>query len=387
MRFNPFNPQQPARPDFFVGRVEELEKFEQNLLQTIHDSPMNMAITGNRGIGKTSTLIKFEEIAKRHNCLVVRLSNYEKNIKDVTELTSYLLFSLKNEFLATRPLEKNLKDFGDWVLALRPTVGYGDFSLTLQEKQSAAQSILRVHLEEFWNAVKTEFDAVVILIDEAESLEEVEGAMTFLREVFQRLSTNCRYSLVLCGKLNYTERMSESFSPLNRFFPDMKLDPFEEGDVREYILRKLKSVDVTIQDSTIKKIYEMSQGHPYVVAVASAGLFNMLKDNENIITQEMFDSGYPKIKYELEKDFFYPMYHPLTPKAKEILMKICQNIDSTEFTFNQATDITKMKRTQIAPYIQELVKRGIINKPRRAHYAIFHKMFWEFIRSQKTAMP
>jgi Cdc6-like AAA superfamily ATPase len=75
MRFNPFNPQQPARPDFFVGRAEELEKFEQNLLQTIHDSPMNMAITGNRGIGKTSTLIKFEEIAKRHNCLVVRLSN------------------------------------------------------------------------------------------------------------------------------------------------------------------------------------------------------------------------------------------------------------------------------------------------------------------------
>jgi hypothetical protein len=43
---NIFNPQQSARPDFFVGRAEEPEKFEQNLLQTIHDSPMNMAITG-----------------------------------------------------------------------------------------------------------------------------------------------------------------------------------------------------------------------------------------------------------------------------------------------------------------------------------------------------
>ena len=74
MRFNPFNPQYPPRSEFFVGRTEEIERFEQILLQTINSSPLNMALTGNRGIGKTSTLGKFEELAGAKNCLVIRSS-------------------------------------------------------------------------------------------------------------------------------------------------------------------------------------------------------------------------------------------------------------------------------------------------------------------------
>jgi Cdc6-like AAA superfamily ATPase len=54
IRYNPFNPQQPAKPHFFVGREQERKSFETFLLQTIHSSPMNLAITGDRGMGKTS---------------------------------------------------------------------------------------------------------------------------------------------------------------------------------------------------------------------------------------------------------------------------------------------------------------------------------------------
>ena len=56
MRYNPFNPQQPARPDFFVGREPEIVTFEKFFTQTVQGSPMNMSITGNRGMGKTSLL-------------------------------------------------------------------------------------------------------------------------------------------------------------------------------------------------------------------------------------------------------------------------------------------------------------------------------------------
>ncbi|HIH16072.1 MAG TPA: ATP-binding protein [Candidatus Diapherotrites archaeon] len=82
MRINPFNPQIPARPQFFVGREAELDQFERWLLQTTNGSPMNMSITGNRGMGKTSLLVKMEQIAKNHGCLVFRMSNYENNIQN-----------------------------------------------------------------------------------------------------------------------------------------------------------------------------------------------------------------------------------------------------------------------------------------------------------------
>ena len=61
MRYNPFNAQIPARPEYFVGRDEEILTFERNVLQTVHSSPTNMCIIGNRGIGKTSLLARYSE--------------------------------------------------------------------------------------------------------------------------------------------------------------------------------------------------------------------------------------------------------------------------------------------------------------------------------------
>ena len=95
MRYNPFNPQSPARPEFFVGRCNEIEIFKRYLFQTIHGSPMNMAIVGNRGIGKTSILTKFENIARSEKCLVTSISNFEGNAENILELANFLLSNLR----------------------------------------------------------------------------------------------------------------------------------------------------------------------------------------------------------------------------------------------------------------------------------------------------
>ena len=95
MKYNPFNPQNPVEPEFFVGRENELKKFHQNLLQTIYGSPLNMSISANRGMGKTSILVKIEDIAKKNNCLVFRMSNYEGNVKTIIHLTDYLILGIK----------------------------------------------------------------------------------------------------------------------------------------------------------------------------------------------------------------------------------------------------------------------------------------------------
>ena len=95
MRYNPFNPQQPAKPNIFVGRAKEVHTFESFLMQTMHNSPMNLSITGDRGMGKTSILNKFEDIAKTNNCLTIKISNYEGNVKDVLEFSDFLILNIQ----------------------------------------------------------------------------------------------------------------------------------------------------------------------------------------------------------------------------------------------------------------------------------------------------
>jgi predicted transcriptional regulator len=43
-----------------------------------------------------------------------------------------------------------------------------------------------------------------------------------------------------------------------------------------------------------------------------------------------------------------------------------------------------MKGQAVAPYIQELVKKGCINKPERATYEFFHQLFIDFLSSRAS---
>lgn len=378
MRFNPFNPQLPARPDFFVGREPEIITFEKYLVQTMHNSPMSLSVTGNRGMGKTSLLMKFEQVAKENSCLVVRLSNYESNVKDIIDLCDFIALNIKSEILSKKKLER----LGEWVKAFKPTLGWNDFTLTLEKKQ-VAQELFRQKLTKLWKESKPDFKAIVLLIDEAESLEKVPGALTFLREVFQRISSEANYMVVLAGKLNFPEKMSESFSPLNRFFPAQKLRSLSQQEMKEYLKRKLNPENLDITDEAVNYLVGKSEGHPYVFVAMCYLLFDSLNDEDSLIDSNLIERSALKIKSHLAKDFFSPMFHPLSKKAKEILIAICTNSKKNEFTLKEATKWSKETSSYLSPYILELLKRGILNKPERATYCIFHTLFLEYVLEVK----
>lgn len=383
MQLNPFNPQQPARPDFFIGREPEITQFEKFLLQTIAGSPMNMSITGNRGIGKTSLITKIEAISKEKKCLVVRLSNYEGNVNSIVEFSDFISTNIKTELISKSDITRNLKEISNWLSSFKPQIEWNDVKLSFEKKQ-LVQEYFRKRLIEMWGNIKKNFNACVILIDEAESLEKIEGIFQFLREVFQRVSSEANYMVVLAGKLNFPERMSESFSPLNRFFPVHKLEPFSNLEVEAYIQRKLLNTGVSIAEDVRRVIESESNGHPYVLVSMCYVIFDSRIDNEKIIDKNVVRRALPKIQVELEKDFFSPIYHPLTPKAKIVLSKIARNIKGLDFTFSEAVKWAGLNSNYTSPYIQELLRKGIINKPQRGRYQLFHKLFVEYVKKMSV---
>jgi len=379
MRYNPFNPQAPARPQVFVGREPEIIEFEKYLSQTIHGSPMNMSINGNRGMGKTSLLVKFEEIAKKEKCLVLRISNYEGNVTNILELADYISVNLKREILVTKKFGSEYEKFKQYAASISPTIGFGEVSLKI-EREQIVQDMFRIRLLKLWDEMKGHFKAAVILIDEAESLERIEGAIIFLREVFQRISGDSNYMVVLAGKLNFPEKMSESFSPLNRFFPCSTLVPFNQSEIETYSTNQLSSVGVKIEKSALNQICHITEGHPYVLVAYCYMVFDSLPESEILITKNHLDVIECKIRARLAQDFFNPMYHPLTPKAKLVLQKIVVNATRLDFMFSDAVKWNKLKNNQISPYISELMRKGVIYKLERGKYQFFHGLFVEYVK-------
>ena len=65
-KINPFKPNSPVPPGMFIGRFSAIESLEQCLIQTKAGQPVNFMVTGERGIGKSSLLLYFAELACGH---------------------------------------------------------------------------------------------------------------------------------------------------------------------------------------------------------------------------------------------------------------------------------------------------------------------------------
>lgn len=349
---------------------------------------MCMAIGGNRGIGKTSIITKFADIAKEEKCLVVRVSNIEGGAENVDELSSFILENLKLEYLSGGHivLSEKVKNFLK-SLNLTFSLGNTSASLDVSFRQQAVIGIFRQKLEEFWSNIKDNYKAIVILIDEAESVERIEGGLMFLREVFQRLSQDSiKYIVVLCGKLNFSETMSEAFSSLNRFFPSTRLINLSKDETFEFCKKSLDAVTCKIDNDAAEMIYEKSEGHPYIVVSIAFNIFNELGESENIIKKSLVEKNMNMCENKLEQDYFLSLFHPLSPKCKDILLKIANKLNKSEFTFSEVVKKLDIDGYYVSPYIQEMYRKGCINKLERGKYEIFHKLFLNFLKRKASTI-
>jgi hypothetical protein len=69
-------------------------------------------------------------------------------------------------------------------------------------------------------------------------------------------------------------------------------------------------------------------------------------------------------------------------EAKRILCQIARNAEGLTFSFDDARKWNKIRANELSPYLGELIAKGVINKPRRSEYEIFHTLFKEFLRGQ-----
>ena len=113
---NPFSPQFPASPDYFADRKEAITYFTRTIASSAKlrpPAPTNFIILGEWGIGKTSLLYKFKEIALmqlpqvKPFCFHFTLNPTCCRSWDV--FTSIFLNQLKQNYEASATLKEKLR--------------------------------------------------------------------------------------------------------------------------------------------------------------------------------------------------------------------------------------------------------------------------------------
>jgi DNA-binding transcriptional ArsR family regulator len=379
---NPFNPTLPARPEEFVGRKTELAHFASRLGSTVSGSAMSMAIVGNRGMGKTSFLAKCEKIAEEKGCVVVRFSAIDGEMVGIESLCTIILAEIEGELRKKSRLGQFKESVAKFLEGFKYGIKYENMEMTLRRERKETPPWLQREFREvllrLWSGIEGKIPAIVIMIDEAEVLESIQGGLMFLREVFSRLGEEkCRYQIILCGKLSFQDKMSEKFSPLTRFFHPEELSLLSEEETALLLRTELNKAGVNISDSTTHDIFTISEGHPYVVTSLGYVAYENLPQETGIIEEKHLKIFSKEIDGYLNAEFFGRLFNNASPLEKKILFAIAKAGGRAAFS-----DIEKtggMKKGSISPALSALVEAGAVEKKERGYYSLFHHLFRDYL--------
>ncbi|MDA4110942.1 MAG: hypothetical protein OK439_00275 [Thaumarchaeota archaeon] len=382
---NPFSPQQPAQPEYFADRKIELRDFRRMAINSGRlkiPTPVNYAILGSWGQGKTSVLYKFrqvviEDLQKEIKCVCIYFALSPESCQNWERFTSDFLQDIPSNLTSSGKITKKIKaELGKWEISLN----LGPVGATRKREErkprllDALQVLWNKHLEPSGTQI------AFIMLDDLHyfPLHKEESAYLTLRTTFQELvNRKCNYSLIITAPTLLFTDIAEVAEPLGRFFRPIDLNMFAFEDAKEAVEIRLKSVasNVRVSDETIRAILEKTGGHPYLLMFTMHELLNMLGQVKSVEV-ESFAQNWPRIEALLGRQIFAQKFQHASPTERKLLIEIAKKDSKlvSPGAFSQFKGASRL--------FARLEDEELLIRSDRGKYSIFHPLFAEYLKNQ-----
>jgi len=301
MKLNPFRPNSPVNPGMFVGRLGEIQRLEQALIQSRSGEPAHFMITGERGIGKTSLLLYLKFLARGdipYNKINFRFLILDLDVDSNTTqlgLIRRIQTHLERQLGQNEPARNFLKEAWSFIQRLRimdsgiqvkaneasDEVLLDEFALSL------AQVCGRTCRPDAVALFSASYDGFLLLLDEADNCSAQLELGSFLKLLLERLQRNgCDRILVgLAGLPDLRAKLYASHPSSLRIFEDIQLGRLTGQEVSNVIsiclekAREKNQEATEITDEARQKLVGLSEGYPHFIQQFGYSAFAMDTDN------------------------------------------------------------------------------------------------------------
>ena len=264
---NPYNPKDPARPEYFGGREHILKNaHEQIAIAHDHRTSGGILIYGHRGVGKTSLVKKIiSEISgteEKPSGTIIIYRRLGRTTND-QELYQILTEDLEQQVEKRRSIIEKLKSSAQSVEGVKAfQLG---FTRNVTDLKQSPYYRWRAHVESLKNA-----SIVFIAIDDADflSLE----AIGELKTIVEAMSAT-PILLTITGGVEFEERLVDKYSPVARIFSgaSFNIGRFTLEETREVLCKPLAREQTRWEEAAIGTLQKVTGGYPYLVqCLASA---------------------------------------------------------------------------------------------------------------------
>ena len=403
---NPFRPNYPVVPGMFVGRINELQKLENHLVQTRAGIPSNFMITGERGIGKSSLLLYLKALAKgdisfsdkKFKFLVISL-DIEKSTTQLG-LIKRIEFLLNQELGKTEPARQFLKDAWDFAKKVE-AAGFrlgqvdqveGNELLQEQFANSLGQTVQRIVQPDSGSIFSSKYDGIILLIDEADNASKDLNLGSFLKLLLERLQRS-RVNNLLVGLAGLDELktvLTESHPSSMRLFEHLHLERLGDDEVESVISIAMEEASTKndkkyeVKGDAKKSLISISEGYPHFIQQYGYSAFEA--DSDDIIDQDDVIEGIFGEHGGMEAigDRYYrnDFYNKIQKDSyRQVLRIMASKLDAWISKKEIRTEFVG-KDSTLDNALQALRERGIIisKEGERGVYRLQHKGFAYWIR-------
>ena len=344
-------------------------------------TPVNYAILGTWGQGKTSLLYKFrqlviEDLQNEIKCACIYFALTPESCQNWEKFTSDFLQDIPSNLTSTGKLIPRIKaELAKWEFGFN--LGVAGATRKHEERKPRLLDALEVLWKDHLGPSGTQ--VAFVMLDDLHyfPLRKEESAYLTLRTTFQELvNRKCNYSLIITAPTLLFTDIAEVAEPLSRFFKPVDLNMFTFEDARDAINIRLRSVDnkVKVSDDVIISILEKTEGHPYLVMFTMHELLNLAQGK--VIDIDSFNKQWTKIEKVLDRNLFSQKFQNASPTERKLLIEIAK----------QDSDIISpgaFKRFKGAPRLfSRLEEEEILIRTERGKYKIFHPLFTSYLRNQ-----
>ena len=319
-KVNPFNYINPIRKEErFIGRKSELKTIDYILdLAESGSQYQNIAIIGDRAIGKTSLKNILLLRAQKRNILAVSIDLDEELVSDSAKFFGTTIQAILSEGTERLNLFEEEQKKG--------LLNKFTHAFLAKAQEGKIPHIFDADLVQNLNLIKDKankknVNCILIAIDEANLLSLNRSILQRIRNVFQKLEG---FILVLLGTESLLEDLSNVFSPIQRFFVRVNLKPFSKDEIKEGIQKPLQSVGskIKVDPHILDDVEKVSGGYPYEVNLIAHFAFKIATEQELktlMLTKDVFE----EIKNQKEQLLgFEKMFSALSEVEQEILKTI-----------------------------------------------------------------
>lgn len=354
---NPYDPQNPAKPNYFGGRHAVLTKVQERIDRALTQKQSGgILIYGFRGVGKTSLLNKIRSIiepdVREPNKNTIVISRRLSRTTNDEELYRILVESLVDEIERRKTSFEKVTEKASTV----KSISFAQFQVAFSIRKGERSEFSR-----WQTAVRAlkNTELVIIEIDDADYLS-VE-AISELKTIVEH-TTHVPLLVVVSGGADFNKKLVNDFSPIARVFSGaaFNIGEFSQEETREVLELPLKNEATRWTQDAIQTVHKLSKGYPYLVQCLASASYT---ENREIEKKYVVDAL--KQALDIGKPWFE---NELVDASDNDIISFAKIADSGKTTLKSTEITTDLGISPI--YIGRLVKLKVIEKINRGRYTL-----------------